>query len=174
MNVHYTARHTILAPEVKAYGDERFAALALLLGSATEVDVILSVERHVHRAEIHVQARKAGFVVVAEGPDILSALNQAFDGLEKKLKKEREKSRERRRRGGRELRALSGPEEPGETKTRVVRAEHFSAKPMSVEEALSEFELRKKEVFMFRRVETDEWAVLYRRKDGNIGLVRPE
>ena len=45
---------------------------------------------------------------------------------------------------------------------------------MAVEEALTQFELKKKEVLMFRRQETEGWAVFFRRKDGRIGLVEPE
>jgi len=45
---------------------------------------------------------------------------------------------------------------------------------MTLEEAVIAYELRKKEVFVFRTAESDRWAVLYRRKDGNLGLVEPE
>ena len=72
---------------------------------------------------------------------------------------------------------LASPVEPGapaEPERRFVRAALYSAKPMTVEEALTQFELKKKEVLMFRLEETEDWAVLYRRKDGRIGLVEPE
>jgi putative sigma-54 modulation protein len=45
---------------------------------------------------------------------------------------------------------------------------------MSLEEALLQLESRKKEVFVFRKFDSEKWAVLYRRKDGNYGLVEPE
>ena len=45
---------------------------------------------------------------------------------------------------------------------------------MSVEEAAVQFDIKKREVLMFREPESERWAVLFRRKDGTIGLVQPE
>jgi putative sigma-54 modulation protein len=45
---------------------------------------------------------------------------------------------------------------------------------MSVEEALLQLESSKREVFVFRKFDSEKWAVLYKRKDGNFGLVEPE
>ena len=47
-------------------------------------------------------------------------------------------------------------------------------KPMSVEEAVLQLDVKNKEVFVFRNELSEKWAVLFRRKDGNIGLVEPE
>lgn len=176
MNVHYTARQTTLTPEVKAYSERRLAALNKLLGFVTEVDVILSQEKNRHKAEIHVKAKGAGVVVVEESHEMVASLKEAFDALEKKIKKEREKFRERKRRGSRDRKLFALPEsaegEPG--RKRIVKADHYSAKPMTVEEAALELDLRKKEVFMFRVEGPETWAVLFRRRDGQVGLVQPE
>jgi len=176
MNVHYTVRQASLTPEVKDYCDRRLAALNRLLGFVTDVDVILSHEKNRYKAEIHVRAKGAGLVVVEEHPDLTSSLNIVFDSLEKKIKKEREKFREKKRRGGRERKSLALPEapEPGEVRKKIVRTDHFSAKPMTVEEAALELELKKREAFVFRLAGPETWATIYRRKDGHLGLIRPE
>jgi putative sigma-54 modulation protein len=176
MNVHYTSRQASLTPEVKDYCDRRLVALKRLLGFVTEVDVILSHEKNRYKAEVHIQAKGAGLVVVEERPDILSSLNLAFNSLEKKIKKEREKFREKKRRGGRERKSLALPEaaEPGEVRKKIIRVDHFSAKPMTVEEAVLELELKKREAFVFRLAGPETWATIYRRKDGHVGLIQPE
>jgi putative sigma-54 modulation protein len=174
MNIQYTARQSHLTPEVKAYCDKRLGDLAGMLGPAASVDVILAHEKNRQKAEIHITTKGAGLVVVEESADMLNSLNQAFDALEKKIKKERAKFREKKRRGGRERKSLALPAEPSEPRKRILRSDFYSAKPMTVEEAVIQFELKKKEVFMFRRESTEAWAVLYRRKDGNYGLVQPE
>jgi ribosome hibernation promoting factor len=174
MNVHFTARQTDLTPEVRRYCEKRLKALEKLLGSVLEVDIILSVAKTRQRAEIHVQEKGTGLVVVEETPDMLNSLNRAFDGLETKIRKEREKFRERRRRKGRERKSLSLPLEAEEPRQRILRSPHFSLKPMSVEEAALQLDMKNREVFVFRREGTEKWAVLYRRKDGNVGLVEPE
>ena len=71
MNVHFTARQTDLTPEVRQYCEKRLKALEKLLGSVLEVDIILSVAKTRHRAEIHVMAKGAGLVVVEETPDMI-------------------------------------------------------------------------------------------------------
>ncbi|MHB8053822.1 MAG: ribosome hibernation-promoting factor, HPF/YfiA family [Candidatus Aminicenantales bacterium] len=175
MNVHYTARHMLLSPELKAYADKRLAGLGRLLDASAEVDVILSAEKNRQRAEIQIRGRRDLVLVAGEGHDPAAVLNEAFDVLEKKLKKEREKFREKKRRSGRESRTTGLAGESSELPLRVVRFDHFAAKPLSVGDALVEFNLRKKEVLMFRpEGDEDRWAVLFRRKDGSYGLVRPE
>jgi putative sigma-54 modulation protein len=174
MRTQYTARQANLTPEVRTYCEERLVGLERLLGPATDVDVILSHEKSRQKAEIHVRIKGAGLVVIEESADMLASLALAFDALEKKLKKEREKFREKKRRGGRERKELALPAEPGETEPKILRADHFASKPMSIGEAVIQFEIKKKEVFVFRMESTENWAVLYRRKDGNYGLVKPE
>jgi ribosome hibernation promoting factor len=174
MNVHYTARQMQMAPDVRQYCEKRFKPLEKLLSFATGVDVILSAGKNSQKAEIHIKAKGAGLVVVEESHDMLNSLNLAFDSLEKKIKKEREKYREKKRRGSRERKIFALPAEAVEREGRIVRTDYFTAKPLTLEDAVIQFNLNKREVFMFRRAGEEKWAVLFRRKDGNYGLVEPE
>jgi putative sigma-54 modulation protein len=174
MNLHFTARKTDLTPEVRQYCEKRLSALEKLLGSVLEVDIILSVAKNRNRAEIHVMAKGTGLVVEDETPDMLNSLNLAFDSLEKKIKKEREKVRERKRRKGRERKDLALPVEAEEPAQRIFRSSNYSMKPMPVEEAVLQLDVKNREVFVFRKEGSEKWAVLFRRKDGNVGLVEPE
>ncbi|MCK4263410.1 MAG: sigma 54 modulation/S30EA ribosomal C-terminal domain-containing protein, partial [Candidatus Aminicenantes bacterium] len=54
------------------------------------------------------------------------------------------------------------------------RSQDYSLKPMSIKEAIIQLETSKRQVFVFRKFDSEKWAVLYRRKDGNYGLVEPE
>ena len=174
MIVHFTARQMDLAPEVKAYCEKRLKALEKLMGSVIEVDLILSVEKNRHKAEIHVKAKGAGLVVVEETHDLMNSLNLAFENLEKKVKKEREKWRAKKRRKGRERKQSAFPPEREVETPRVVRSNDYSLKPMLLEEALLQFDLEKKEVFLFRKSGLEKWAVIFRRKDGHYGLIDPD
>jgi putative sigma-54 modulation protein len=174
MNVHYTARQAILTPEIRDYCEKRLGQLKSLADDILDVNVILAVQKSRNRAEIHVKAKGAGLVVLEESPDMMGSLNLAFDNLEKKIKKEREKWRERKRRGGRERKVLVTEAEAAVPEKRVVRSQNYSAKPLSLEEAMAQFEFKNREVLVFRREGTENWAVLYRRKYGNFGLIEPE
>jgi putative sigma-54 modulation protein len=174
MRIQFTARQGHLTPEARSYCEARIADLDRMLGPAADADIILSREKNREKAEIHITGKGADLVVVGESADILVSLGLAFDALEKKLKKEREKFREKKRRGGRERKDLSLPGEPAEAGPRVARVDYFSSKPMSMGEALIQIETKKKEVFVFRLESTEKWTVLFRRKNGTFGLVQPE
>ena len=174
MNIHYTARRATLTPEIKAYCEKRLGRLKGFVGDVIDVNVILNVQKNRNKAEINVRAKGGGLVVVEETMDMMDSLNRAFDNLEKKVRKERVKGRDKRRRGGRERKVLVPVLEAPEPEKRVIRSQYFSLKPMSIEEALIQIDIKSKEVFLFRREGSEEWAVIYRRKDGHYGLVEPE
>jgi putative sigma-54 modulation protein len=174
MNVHYTARQATLTPEIRAYCEKRLARLKDLVDDVLDVNIILIVQKSRNKAEINVRAKGGGLVVVEETLDMMDSLNRAFDTLEKRIRKERAKWREKKRRGGRERKVLAPIAEAPEPEKRVVRASFFSLKPMSLDEAIVQLDVKAKEVFLFRREGSQSWAAVYRRKDGHYGLVEPE
>jgi putative sigma-54 modulation protein len=176
MNVHFTARQTALTADVQEYCEHRLAALNKVFTGVTDVDVILTHARNRHKAEIHVRAKGAGIVVAEESHDLMNSLNLAFDDLERKIKKEREKFRDKKRRGGRNRKEIGLPaaSEPPSPEKRVIRTAGTAAKPMTLEEAALELDLKKRDVLVFRMEGTEKWTVLFRRKDGHYGLVEPE
>lgn len=174
MKISYTARHTQLTPEIEKYCEKRTRSLEKLLGHPIEADVLLSVEKYRQKVEINLKTKIATLNTVEETHDMSSSLVGAFDHLEKRVKKEREKLREKKRRRPRETETYFPLRETEERPKRVVRSQNYTMKPMSVEEALIQLETSKEEVFVFRTMNTDNWAVIYRRKDGNYGLVEPK
>lgn len=174
MNINFTARHASITPEIKKYCEKRLKSLEKVLGHKISADLILSVEKYRRKVEINVKIKRAVFNVMEETHDMFSSLGLAFDNIEKRVKKEREKLREKKRRKTREREVFSLPAETEEPQKRVIRSQDYSLKPMSLEEAFIQFDLNKKEVFVFRKLGSEKWAVIYRRKDGNYGLIEPE
>ncbi len=174
MSVNFTARNTQITPGIEEYCEKRVQSLERVLGQKISVDLILSVEKYRHKVEINVKIKRALLNAVEETNEMMSSLGLAFDNIEKRIKKEREKLRERKRRKIREKEVLSSPIEAEESQRRIIRSRDYSLKPMSVEEALLQFDLENKEVFLFRKLGSEKWAAIYRRKDGNYGLVEPE
>jgi len=110
---------------------------------------------------------------VEETQDMTSSLGLAFDHIEKRVKKEREKLREKKRRKIKQKKEEPALSESEEHK-KIIRSNNFSLKPMTLDEALLQFETSKMEVFVFRKFDSEKWTVLFRRKDGHFGLVEPE
>ena len=174
MNINFTAQHTNITPEMKKYCERRLKSLEKLFGHGIDANIILSVEKYRQKAEINIKTGRTTLNAVEETHDMQSSIGVAFDNIEKRAKKEREKLREKKRRKSREKEVFSLAIEPEERPRQVIRSQYYSLKPMSIEEALIQFDLNKKEVFVFRKSGSGKWAVVYRRKDGNYGLVEPE
>ena len=95
MKIHLTGRQVELTPDIRDFRERKLKALEKLLGSVLEVDLILGVEKYRNKVEINVKGKGGGLVVFEEAPEMMSALSLAFEGLTKKLKKEKEKYREK-------------------------------------------------------------------------------
>jgi putative sigma-54 modulation protein len=174
MSINFTARHTSVTPEIRKFCEKRIKSLEKFLGRKIDIDLFLSVEKYRHKVDINVRARKSVLNTVEETHDMLSSLSLAFDNIEKRVKKEREKLRERKRRKNRERESFPLPTEAEEQPRRIIQSHDYSLKPMSLEEAIIQFDLKKKEVFVFRTLGSEKWAVVHRRKDGNYGFIELE
>lgn len=174
MNINFTARHANISPEIKKYCEKRIKNLEKILAQVIDADIILSVEKYRNKVEINIKSKKMSLNAAEETQDMMNSLGIAFDNVEKRIKKERKKLRERKRRKNREKVGFSLLAERQEQQRRIIRSNDYSLKPMSFEEALLQFDLNKKEVFVFRKAGSEKWSVIYQRKDGNYGLVEPE
>jgi putative sigma-54 modulation protein len=174
MSINFTARHTSVTPEIRQFCEKRIKSLEKFLGKKIDVDLILSVEKYRHKVDINIRARKSALNTVEETQDMLSSLSLAFDNIEKRVKKENEKLRERKRRKNKEREAFPLQAEAEEQPRRIIQSKDYSLKPMSLEDAIIQFDLKKKEVFAFRALDSEKWAIIHRRKDGNYGYIELE
>ncbi|HAR35786.1 MAG TPA: ribosome-associated translation inhibitor RaiA [Acidobacteria bacterium] len=173
MIINFTARRTELTDEIKEYCQKRLERMEKILRDVLEINIILSEQRSRKKVDLQVKRRGEDFVISEETTEVFNSLNQAFDSLEKKIVKERRKMIQKRRRAASRELPLPGMEglEPA---PRLLRLPYFSDKPISIQEALLQLEEGKKEVFLFRKEGSESWAVVFRRKDGQVALVDPE
>jgi putative sigma-54 modulation protein len=139
----------------------------------TEAQVTLSVERNRHIIEVTIPFD--GIVLRCEEStdDMYASIDKAVDKLERQIKKHKTKL-EKRVRGGKLLFENITSTEDNEENPKVVRTKRFAMKPMPVEEAILQMELLGHSFFVFSNSNTEEVNVVYRRKDGNYGLIEPE
>jgi putative sigma-54 modulation protein len=174
MSINITARHTAITPELRKYCERRVQSIEKILGYPVETNLILSVEKYRNKVEIRIRAKGGSLNATEETQDMLTSLGMAFDSIDKRVKKEKEKLRERKRRKNKEVMSYAPASEDVESGRRLIRGKNYSIKPMSIDEALLLFESSKEEVLVFRKYDSEKWAILYRRKDGNFGLIEPE
>jgi putative sigma-54 modulation protein len=176
MRVDITGRHVEVTPQIRQIIDRRLAKLDRLLNdSAISGQVILTKEKYRHRTEIILHARGDHMMRgLGEGTAWPISVRNAASKIEQQAQTLKSKWGERKRRGSepRVLRAPPAPE-PGPAR-RIVRATRYAVKPMSVEDAALRVESGSETFVVFRNAESDAVSILYRRRDGNYGLIEPD
>lgn len=173
-----------ITPALKQYAEEKIGKIGRHFDQVQKAQVVLNVERRgeLGKAEI-AEVTVWGDGVILRGEEASADMYASIDSVVEKLQKQIEKYRSRiieKRRidesRKRKLRAAAAeaalhaaPEFPN-----VVRIKRFAMKPMTVEDAAIQLDLLGHSFFVFRNAETEEVNVLYRRTDGQYGLIEPE
>jgi putative sigma-54 modulation protein len=181
MGVECTGRNVEVTPSIRELAEERTERLERHLGGPAAVRVILSHEKHRFGAEIIAKHRRRRWKAQEETGDARAALVAAFEKIDVQAMRDAEKRRGRKRGWARflpkRLRAESGAPAARPVLargTRVVRSQPPVVKPMGVDEAALAMESSGEEILVFRDSSNDRVSVLYRRRDGGLGLVVPE
>jgi putative sigma-54 modulation protein len=164
---------------LKSYAYEKLDRFDKFLENPARANVVLTVEKFRHIAEISISAD--GFMVNAheETSDMYSAIDMALDKLDKQIRKNKKKLKKRRSTGAKSktfpyeetASPLGAPAE--ETMPEIARVRSIEYKPMDVDEAVLQMRLIKGSFLVFTNSQTDQVNVLYRLKDGNYGLIEP-
>ncbi len=179
MKITYTGRQVELAPAQLKKLEARFAKIGKLLDGKKECEahVILSLERHLHHAEVTINYFNHQLVGLGSDGDLFTSIHSAAEKLEKQAVKARTKWRDTQRVSRKSTSEAAAeapaPETSGEAEPgpRVYRVNHHQKrKPMTVEEAILEMD-KTRDYLVYRDAQTDRIAVLVRRRDGDFDLV---
>jgi putative sigma-54 modulation protein len=181
MAVECTGRNVEVTPALRDLARERTARLERHLGGPTRVRVVLSHEKHRFGAEIIATHRRRRWNAHEYTADPRAAVALAFEKIDAQAKKDAEKRRNRKNRtspriplrGAAAETAASGAAAAATRsgERRIVRTSRLALKPMSVEEAALSIESSGQEFLVYRDSGTEKIAVLYVRRDGNLGLI---
>ncbi|MFO0752629.1 MAG: ribosome-associated translation inhibitor RaiA [Thermodesulfovibrionales bacterium] len=171
MNVIVNGRHLEITPALRSYSEEKIGKFEKYLSNITEAVVTLSVEKYRHKAEVLLKVN--GVLIQAEGVtgEVYSAIDEVVEKLEKQVKKYKEKAHAYRK--GEKKSAGEPSAATAEDRGRIIKHKKFDMKPMSSEEAVHQMELLDKDFFVFANDVTGHINVVYRRTDGNYGLIEP-
>ncbi len=177
MLIEYTGRQTEINPYLRKYTEDRLRKLKRILRGRLDVHVILTAEKHRRIAEITLKCRNHNLVGIEETGDARSSVNGALDKLERQAVRLLERRRTRKRRpkpASAILLNVLGVARVDHEERRVLETEKIPIKPLTVEEAIDTLDARRGGVVVFRNSETERVNVIYRRQDGNLGLIEPE
>ena len=169
----------------RAYIEEKLGRLERYLDQINKVTVEVSEEQRrndglVHRAQVTLQGN-GGLLLRAEqrAPELYAAVDLVSDTLQRQIKRFKDKHWRRKSRRGAEqpmnMEMLgsgdSALDDSENDVPQIVRTKEFAVKPMDSEEALEQMELLGHDFFVFRDAQNNFVNVLYRRRDGNYGLI---
>jgi putative sigma-54 modulation protein len=172
MNIVVTGRHLEVTPALRNYAEEKITKFNKYLPDASEAIVTLSIEKYRHKAEVLLKTN--GILIQAESVtgEIYSSIDEVTEKLDRQVKKYKGKITSYRKGAAKpgEAREKTAPlQEEG----RIIKNKRFDLKPMSPDEASMQMELLDKDFFVFINDKSNDINVIYRRKDGNFGLIEP-
>jgi putative sigma-54 modulation protein len=183
MRLDITGRHVEITPALRQLIERRLARVQRLLNdSAVSATAILTLEKYRHRTEIILHARGDKMLRgLGEGNAWTLSIRQAIEKVEQQAQKVKGKWSDRKRsvtrrvpRAKRTDGAAAVRAEAADMSPRVIRATRYAVKPMSVEDAALRVGGGAETFVVFRNADSDAVSILYRRKDGHLGLIEPD
>ncbi len=176
MQVNITFRHLESTEALKSHARDKVEHIQRYIDRPSEAHVVLYVENLEHHADINLKAGPFLLRGRAKTGDMYSSIDAAADKIERQLKKHKEKLQNHKfveRPNGH--RAVDVRHEVFDIakapSDRVVKSSTFQAKPMTLDEAILQLELLNTQFFVFQNAKDHAINVVYRRDDGNLGLI---
>lgn len=182
MNIEYVGRHVPVDERIRSHAAEKLARVAKFLQEPIEVHVTLDAEKNRQIAELRVAHRHGSLHSREENHDLFEAVGMAIDAVEEQARRSSKRAVDKRRRASREeagrrdwpVEVLARESVGHGEAPRIVESASLAIKPMSLDEAALELETSRHEFVVFRDSGSERVNVLFRRKDGNYGLISPE
>jgi putative sigma-54 modulation protein len=179
MRLHVKGKNVEVSDAIQDYATRKLGKLSPQLAEPTHVELELAVERNPSIADNQV----AEATIWTKGPvlrareasgDMKASIDLLVDKLERQVKRYRQKRRHEHERHERwnAHTSVEAPS-PAQEGAMIVKTKQFVLNGMSPEEAVEQLELIGHDFFVFRNDESGEINVVYRRRDGNYGVIEP-
>ena len=179
MQVSVTFRKIEPSSTLRRYAQEKLYRIKKYVEDPIEAHVVLSVEKFRHIAEVNINANGFRLKGEEETGDLYSAIDMVVDKVEAQIKKYRHKIKKRKSDSGSKpllmkMNVLASESFEEDREPQIIKTKQINAKPMDVDEAVMQMDLANSEFLVFTNAMTRSINVIYRRKDGNYGLIEPE
>lgn len=177
MKITYTARKVNLRDNFKERVEKKLAKFKKIFSDEAQAFVVVTLEKNRQTVEITIRDNRMVYRAESTQPEMNDALDRVIDILTRQIRKNKTRLEKRIKTGGSldDLIAELPAQEQAlaEEDYQVVRKKQVLMKPISVDEAIFEMNMVSHDFFMFINAETDEVNVVYKREDGNYGVLEP-
>ncbi|HEV7397861.1 MAG TPA: ribosome-associated translation inhibitor RaiA [Pyrinomonadaceae bacterium] len=176
MKFEYTGRHVEVSPAIRSHVEDHFKKLDHIFNNSATTHVVIEVEKNRHIGEVIVHWREHTLTAKDTNVDMYMALTRAMTKVENQAVKLKKKIIDRKQ--GAKRTAAIAPEPDGSVEAtprpaRIIAARRYTVKPMTAEEAAMRLSGESDQFLVFRDADTERLGVLYKRSDGNYGLIEP-
>lgn len=174
MNIQVRGKNIEITPALKDYVAKRIGKVSRYFDDLGDISAILTVEKGRHIVEVTVPVQ--GMVLRGEEAtsDMYTSIDLVIEKIERQIRKYKTRLARRIRGNAFKDDLVPVAREPEKDDSNVVKTKRFIVKPMSAEEAIMEMNLVNHDFFVFMDAESEKINVVYRRKDGQYGLIDPE
>jgi putative sigma-54 modulation protein len=179
MELQITGKNIDLSPAVRRYIERKLGKLNRHLPKIIESRIEIFEEKTKSRQQhfvAQVTIDSSGTLLHGEerGEDLFTAIDKVAAVMNRQIEHYKGKLHKKGRGSSLARSEFSEEVEPTPPSSKVVKVKRFAVKPMSVAEAIDQMEMLGHDFFLFFNADTEELNLLYRRKDGNYGLIEPE
>lgn len=169
MNIAVRFKNLESSDALRDYVTEKLSRLEKYFNGPVEAGVVLSVEKFRHSAEVNLLGDRLTINGTEETEEMYAAIDMVVDKLEAQIKKSKQKNRSHRDKGKTGDLSDEGLAQPPQVEIHAIEY-----KPMDVDEAILQMDLVTGHFLVFTNSRTGVVNVLYRKKDGNYGLIQPQ
>jgi putative sigma-54 modulation protein len=177
MTVEITGRHIVITPAIRSYVLKRLRKFGKFVGEDASFHVIIGVEKERHSVEILLRSKLLNLTCRGETGDMYASIVRAIEKLERQTVARKSKIIETKRQKAQEQSVaeksgVGAPDLAPARRGNGILEEDGHKKPMALEEAVLELGHSDRPFVVFRNADSGAVNVLYRRKDGRLGLIR--
>ncbi len=176
MKFEYTGRHIEVTPALKGHVEEHFGRLSHLFdGDNAKAHVIIEVEKNRNRSEVIVNWRKEVLTANTTNADMYKSLSQTIDKIEKQALRLKSKITDKQHKVKKvsTITPARDEVEPTPNTPRIINSKSYAVKPLTEEEAVLSLNADENQFLVFRNADDERISVIYKRKDGNYGMIKP-
>ncbi len=182
MKFSIVGRNVEITGAIQDYIEKRLTKLKKYFQRVVDVHVVLFTQKYNQGVEITINASGIAIHGQEITEDLYASVDKVIDKLDAQLRKHKERIKEHHKKEPRPDKDLNlnisiyEPEEVEEMNPvpKVLHTNRFAIKPMSVDEAVMQMDLINHEFLVFKNSLSEKVNVLYRRNDGNYGLIEPD
>lgn len=173
MQVVVTGKNIDVTAALKSYAEEKARKVEKYLHNVSEAVVMLSCEKYRHIAEVSIKVNGMLIQGKEATEEMYSSIDKVMDKIERQVRKYKEKLSNHKFKGEKrpELIEEAQAAVAEEDVPRIIKTKRFDIKPMTAEEAVMQMDLQDKNFFVFLSAADQQVNVVYRRDDGNVGLI---